>query len=267
MSALSEANTPAQDGPPPSIDTNQLQGQVQLTTDLQQQQNGQPNTQEPPPRKRMLFIEFSSQQPSSHNNMSAKAPSVRRACTACHAGKTRCSDVLPCQVCIHTCLFTPHSPDLPTQSCLKRGIGNTCAYPDPDADTNVPNQPPRASYHPLSLTTPIDMPPPPPAQAPAFAVPPPMPPYPPPMHPLQQHPQYYDYSNSFGNPTNSSFRPTKRPRPLTEEETAAIRNYTRGDFFVGSSAPVRIDPRLPVRLTLAEGDQVHFTIGGEGPFM
>lgn len=162
---------------------------------------------------------------------------------------------------------TPYSPDLPTQSCLKRGIGNTCAYPDPDADTNVPNQPPRASYHPLSLTTPIDMPPPPPAQAPAFAVPPPMPPYPPPMHPLQQHPQYYDYSNSFGNPTNSSFRPTKRPRPLTEEETAAIRNYTRGDFFVGSSAPVRIDPRLPVRLTLAEGDQVHFTIGGEGPFM
>ena len=44
--------------------------------------------------------------------------------------------------------------------------------------------------------------------------------------------------------------------------TAAItRNFTRGDFFVGSSAPVRIDPRLPVRLTLAEGDQVHFSIG------
>lgn len=51
MSALSEANTPAQDGPPPSIDTNQLQGQVQLTADLQQQQNGQPNPQDPPTRK------------------------------------------------------------------------------------------------------------------------------------------------------------------------------------------------------------------------
>lgn len=81
------------------------------------------------------------------------------------------------------------------------------------------------------------------------------------------HPQYYDYSNTFSAAPNTSaststFRPNKRPRPLTEEEAAAItRNFTRGDFFVGSSAPVRIDPRLPVRLTLAEGDQVHFSIG------
>ena len=81
------------------------------------------------------------------------------------------------------------------------------------------------------------------------------------MHSLG-HPPYYDYSNSFGNPSASTFRPTKRPRQLTEEEAAAItRNFSRGDFFVGSSAPVRIDPRLPVRLTLAEGDQVHFSIG------
>jgi hypothetical protein len=29
---------------------------------------------------------------------SAKAPSVRRACVACHTGKTRCSEALPCQV-------------------------------------------------------------------------------------------------------------------------------------------------------------------------
>ena len=48
-------------------------------------------------------------------------------------------------------------------------------------------------------------------------------------------------------------------RVLTEEETAAItRNFNRGDFFVGSSAPVRIDPRLPVRLTLGEGDHVQY---------
>ena len=96
-------------------------------------------------------------------------------------------------------------------------------------------------------------------------------PYPPPMQGLQQ-PQYYDYSNTFSanppNPANptgastSTFRPNKRPRNLTEEEAAAItRNFTRGDFFVGSSAPVRIDPRLPVRLTLGEGDHVHFTVG------
>ena len=93
-------------------------------------------------------------------------------------------------------------------------------------------------------------------------------PYPPPMQGLP-HPPYYDYSSSFAsNPANpsgastSTFRPKKRPRTLTEEETAAItRNFTRGDFFVGTSAPVRIDPRLPVRLTLAEGDQVHFSLG------
>ena len=90
--------------------------------------------------------------------------------------------------------------------------------------------------------------------------------YPPPIQGLT-HPHYYDYNSTFAatpNPgaSTSTFRPAKRPRPLTEEEAAAItRNFTRGDFFVGSSAPVRIDPRLPVRLTLAEGDQVHFSIG------
>ena len=30
---------------------------------------------------------------------------------------------------------------------------------------------------------------------------------------------------------------------------------------LGQSGPVRIDPRLPVKLTLGEGDLVHFTIG------
>lgn len=75
------------------------------------------------------------------------------------------------------------------------------------------------------------------------------------------HQQYYDYSGTFAAST-STFRPNKRPRNLTEEEAAAItRNFSRGDFYVGSSAPVRIDPRLPVRLTLGEGDHVHFTVG------
>ncbi|KAI0035169.1 hypothetical protein K488DRAFT_83371, partial [Vararia minispora EC-137] len=78
--------------------------------------------------------------------------------------------------------------------------------------------------------------------------------------------QYYDYPAPYApapsSSSSSAFRPNKRPRPLTEEEAAAItRNFTRGDFFVGQSAPVRIDPRLPVRLTLGEGDHVHFTIG------
>lgn len=84
------------------------------------------------------------------------------------------------------------------------------------------------------------------------------------MHPnLAQPPppQYYDY-NTFSGSSSTAFRPNKRSRPLTEEETAAItRNWSRGDFFIAGSAPVRIDPRLPVRLTLGENDQVHFTIG------
>jgi hypothetical protein len=71
------------------------------------------------------------------------------------------------------------------------------------------------------------------------------------------HQQYYDYNGTFTGASSSTFRPAKRPRTLTEEETAAItRNFSRGDFFVGNSAPVRIDPRLPVRLTLGEGDHV-----------
>lgn len=49
--------------------------------------------------------------------------------------------------------------------------------------------------------------------------------------PPQTGPYYYDYSAS-----TSTFRPAKRPRPLTEDEAAAItRNFQRGDFFVGSS--------------------------------
>ncbi|KAH9910499.1 uncharacterized protein BXZ73DRAFT_20605, partial [Epithele typhae] len=189
----------------------------------------------------------------------AKAPSVRRACTACHAGKTRCSEALPCQ------------------SCLKRGLGASCTYPDPDTDPHQQNQaqPVRSA---LPFCGPCSRAYPTPPSPCAAQVPPfPTMPYPPQMQQGLQHPPYYDYSNTFAAPANTStapstnanpsaststFRPTKRPRPLTEEETAAItRNFTRGDFFVGSSAPVRIDPRLPVRLTLAEGDQVHFSIG------
>ena len=91
----------------------------------------------------------------------------------------------------------------------------------------------------------------------------------PPPHGLENinpQEQLYHFNGVFpGTSTSASstpFRPNKRPRPLTEEEAAAItRNFTRGDFIVGQSAPVRIDPRLPVRLTLTEGDQVQFTIG------
>ncbi|KAF8204425.1 hypothetical protein K438DRAFT_2015056 [Mycena galopus ATCC 62051] len=170
-----------------------------------------------------------------------KAPSVRRACTACHTGKTRCSETLPCQ------------------NCVKRGLGNSCAYPDPDTEPQHHDRaaaPVQADAPPSSSA---------PAPAPfAHAAPPPV--Y---AAASQQgsgmtmnHQQYYDYNGTFTGASSSTFRPAKRARTLTEEETAAItRNFSRGDFFVGNSAPVRIDPRLPVRLTLGEGDHVHFNVG------
>ena len=80
--------------------------------------------------------------------------------------------------------------------------------------------------------------------------------------------QFYPQPGFYPPPDQSAFRPLKRQRPLsdrplTEEETAAItryQSYKRGNFYVGTSAPVRIDPRLPVHLSLGEGDHVHFII-------
>jgi hypothetical protein len=139
------------------------------------------------------------------------------------------------------------------QSCLKRGLGPTCAYPDPDA-SDPSQQTPGTITGRIATSTCSPF-----LAVPTFA--------PPQMftHAVQanlSHQQYYDYNGTFTGASSSTFRPNKRPRNLTEEETAAItRNFSRGDFFVGSSAPVRIDPRLPVRLTLGEGDHVHFTVG------
>ncbi|KAF8998194.1 hypothetical protein BDZ89DRAFT_1171000 [Hymenopellis radicata] len=151
----------------------------------------------------------------------------------------------------------PKAPVLPCQSCLKRGLGPSCAYPDPDHPSHPPSTP--SSAPPTSTT--VD-----PSQttflssAPAPAPPPS---YSTPAPPANTHTtQYYDYNGAFTGASSSTFRPAKRPRNLTEEETNAItRGFQRGDFYVGSSAPVRIDPRLPVRLTLGEGDHVHFTVG------
>ncbi|KAF8831967.1 hypothetical protein HHX47_DHR1000932 [Lentinula edodes] len=140
-------------------------------------------------------------------------------------------------------------------SCLKRGLGSSCAYPDPDvqSSTNSNNS---------STNGQLESP----HAVPSFA--PPMyaavPTHPPAVSTPanMNHTQYYDYNGHFTGASSSSFRPAKRPRPLTDEETQAItRNFSRGDFYVGTSAPVRIDPRLPVRLTLGEGDNVHFTVG------
>ncbi|KAJ7201355.1 hypothetical protein GGX14DRAFT_465170 [Mycena pura] len=218
---------------PQIADPQQLQ---QLPQHQQHQQHPQ-HAQIPPHQVQQVPqpVPPSSSSPSETTPRKPKAPSVRRACVACHTGKTRCSEVLPCQ------------------NCLKRGLGNVCAYPDPDSDQQQQHD--RAA----AVTTDTGT-----APNPAFA--------PPPVYVTQQsgagggltlsHQQYYDYNGTFTGASSSTFRPAKRARVLTEEETAAItRNFNRGDFFVGNSAPVRIDPRLPVRLTLGEGDHVHFNVG------
>ena len=183
---------------------------------------------------------------------------------------------------------------LPCQSCIKRGLANVCVYPDPDND---PSQPPqqqtpqptnkRMYYSPTQPRSRHDRSNPTvtagqvqvtPGQA-SFVpgVPPQTPQQAGPQAAQQPGPYYYDYQAS-----NSSFRPAKRPRPLTEEETAAItKNFQRGAFYIGTSMvrgyplltdlnhvltttqPIRIDPRLPVRLTLGEGDQVHFEVSSD----
>ncbi|KAJ3814431.1 hypothetical protein EV368DRAFT_77883 [Lentinula lateritia] len=215
MSALPE--DPVQDG---------------LDAQLQQQLTAGNPDQQP-----QIIHQVSNVQTPEAASRKPKAPSVRRACRSCHTGKTRCSEVLPCQ------------------SCLKRGLGSSCAYPDPDvqSSTNSNNS---------STNGQLESP----HAVPSFA--PPMyaavPTHPPAVSTPanMNHTQYYDYNGHFTGASSSSFRPAKRPRPLTDEETQAItRNFSRGDFYVGTSAPVRIDPRLPVRLTLGEGDNVHFTVG------
>ncbi|KAG6854143.1 hypothetical protein C0991_010054 [Blastosporella zonata] len=207
MSALNASDSPAQDSPG-AIDTQQLQQQ------LHAQQQHQDLIQQP------------QSQPQAENPRKPKTPSVRRACVACHTGKTRCSEHLPCQ------------------SCIKRGLAQTCAYPDPDTDHNHhPPGMPHAHLHDFAITT---APPPDPSApsssssttaATSFA--------PPPLYATIQgtttlaHQQYYDYNGGYTGASTSTFRPNKRPRNLTEEETAAItRNFTRGDFYIGNNAPL-----------------------------
>ncbi|KAJ7157111.1 hypothetical protein C8R46DRAFT_1113437 [Mycena filopes] len=147
------------------------------------------------------------------------------------------------------------------QNCLKRGLGNVCTYPPPE-NMNPEQQQGHAagaaggesvSTPGGTTTTFATAAPPVYAVAAASGAQPGM---------TLNHQQYYDYNGTFTGASSSTFRPAKRPhRVLTEEETAVVRNFSRGDFFVGNSAPVRIDPRLPVRLTLGEGDHVHFNVG------
>jgi len=83
MSAI-PTDEPAQDAPP-SIDTQHLQQQLH-----QEVQQPEPTRKRKPDYLFYFFLLSIS--------LPAKAPSVRRACIACHTGKTRCSEVLPCQV-------------------------------------------------------------------------------------------------------------------------------------------------------------------------
>lgn len=93
MSALPEDSV--QDGSIDGLHQQQLAGNDQQIVQQVQSAQGTPSISEGSTRKRMYRIVLSS---ISTNLRPAKAPSVRRACVACHTGKTRCSEVLPCQV-------------------------------------------------------------------------------------------------------------------------------------------------------------------------
>ncbi|KAG6874393.1 hypothetical protein C0995_015129 [Termitomyces sp. Mi166 len=183
---------------PAAIDTQQLQH-----TDLL----GQPIAPPPPP---------------------PPAPEAARKQPASPATPARldAASIFPARFVPSPAAAPPSHPISPHQSCIKRGLASTCAYPDPDVDHHTPGMPHAAS------------------SVQSFA--------PPPMYATLQnttltHQQYYsDYNGTYTGASTSTFRPSKRPRNLTEEETAAIRNFTRGDFFIGNNAPVRIDTRLPV---------------------
>ena len=160
MSALSEASTPAQDGAPPSIDTQQLQQHnQQLASDLGQQPQ-QPGSG------------ASSAPPADGGRKRACVPSLPRPCPAvARPDLLRFSQGALRSKSLHRLprrqdkvqrgppmsgpSSTPHSPPPdrclvlirlpPHQSCLKRGMGASCAYPDPDADNHQPQTQPRTS--------------------------------------------------------------------------------------------------------------------------
>ena len=129
-----------------SIPDQQQQGQQQQQQPQtpQQQQAGQTNQQQQDNtsaggRKSPFLIPYLLTLANLISNV--EGPSVRRACATCHAGKTRCSEVLPCQVRSHPLSTSYVSPEKRLlQSCLKRGLGATCAYPEPDNSEQPPGK-------------------------------------------------------------------------------------------------------------------------------
>lgn len=230
-----------------------------------------------------------------------KRERLSRACVACHTGKTRCSNTLPCE------------------SCVKRGLAASCAYPDPldnsEASANHPIAPRRRAAHGQAQVqaqghahsgspgTSLQNSPHPTAGVPITSAGPGQ----------SQSSQtvfsagptvrgfYYDNGSGSGQgtfaapsapgtgsngnmmspaasgasigvalrrevtPPPGNSRPLKkaRYRTLTDAELATFhpKPYKRGTFYVGESAPVTIDPRLPLRLLLADEERVDFFVG------
>jgi len=235
-----------------------------------------------------------------------KRERLSRACVACHTGKTRCSNTLPCE------------------SCVKRGIANSCAYPDPldaEASANHPIAPrrragahghasPGSAVQPQNNAGGVHS-----MGAPGTST----------GGPNQPGGQaqggqgagqtvfsagptvrgfYYDNGSGSGQgtfvaapsvvpssngsivgpgtpgaaslslgmrrentPPQGGARPSKkaRYRQLTDAEIASFQpkgtSFKRGTFYIGESAPVTIDPRLPLRLLLADEERVDFFVG------
>jgi len=58
-----------------------------------------------------------------------EGPSVRRACATCHAGKTRCSEVLPCQVRSPQSIDHPNPEHLILPELLETRFGRDLCIP------------------------------------------------------------------------------------------------------------------------------------------
>ena len=160
MSAI-PTDEPAQD-PPPSIEPQQLQ---HLQQQQLQQQQQLADVQSPPTtdqtRKRTYFI-FSSpgrglisspyypqQRHRPYEELALHVTPAKQDVARCYRARSDVFFPLP----VHA-----HSSHPISQSCLKRGLGNTCAYPDPDAqDHHAHHAPGMSPHHPSPLPSPSDV--------------------------------------------------------------------------------------------------------------
>ena len=140
MSAI-PTDEPAQDAPP-SMDAQQIQQQLQQQQDVQL--NPQPVSTEPN-RKRssVLFIDVSGPDFCSNQRKHPRCGGLVLLVTLAKRDVVKYCRVR--LVLLSACSLY-HTGSIRMQSCLKRGLGTTCAYPDPDSQEHHGHQTPGIFY-------------------------------------------------------------------------------------------------------------------------